>query len=86
MFQAGKRWFQELAAANPDLHWLPSAHAYLVENPLFLFLSAGIFLIVIYFHSQVVDGQRKIIELLQEQIENVRRESCEYVTVSSSYV
>uniref|UniRef100_A0A9J8A3P7 Transmembrane channel-like protein n=1 Tax=Cyprinus carpio carpio TaxID=630221 RepID=A0A9J8A3P7_CYPCA len=70
MFQAGKRWFQELAAANPDLHWLPSAHAYLVENPLFLFLSAGIFLIVIYFHSQVVDGQRKIIELLQEQIEN----------------
>lgn len=70
MFQAGKRWVQELAEVNPDLQWLASAHAYLVENPLFLFLSAGIFLIVIYFHSQVVDGQRKIIELLQEQIEN----------------
>uniref|UniRef100_A0A671MGP5 Transmembrane channel-like protein n=2 Tax=Sinocyclocheilus anshuiensis TaxID=1608454 RepID=A0A671MGP5_9TELE len=70
MFQAGKLWVQELAEVNPDLHWLASAHTYLVENPLFLFLSAGIFLIVIYFHSQVVDGQRKIIELLQEQIEN----------------
>lgn len=70
MFQAGKRWVQELAEVNPDLQWLASAHTYLVENPLFLFLSAGIFLIVIYFHSQVVDGQRKIIELLQEQIEN----------------
>ncbi|KAG1950254.1 transmembrane channel-like protein 6b [Pimephales promelas] len=70
MFQAGKRWVQELAAENPNLSWLASAHTYLVENPLFLFLCAAIFLIVIYFHSQVVDGQRKIIELLQEQIEN----------------
>ncbi|XP_073682137.1 transmembrane channel-like protein 6 [Garra rufa] len=70
MFQAGKLWVQKLAEVNPNLQWLASAHEYLVENPLFLFLSAGVFLIVIYFHSQVVDGQRKIIELLQEQIEN----------------
>ncbi|XP_051768045.1 transmembrane channel-like protein 6b [Ctenopharyngodon idella] len=70
MFQAGKQWVQQLADANPKLSWLALAHTYLVENPLFLFLCAGIFLIVIYFHSQVVDGQRKIIDLLQEQIEN----------------
>ncbi|XP_051967487.1 transmembrane channel-like protein 6 [Xyrauchen texanus] len=70
MFQAGKLWVEQLAAANKNLSWLSWAHAHLVENPLFLFLSAGIFLIVIYFHSQVVDGQRKIIELLQEQIKN----------------
>ncbi|TSL68214.1 Transmembrane channel-like protein 6 [Bagarius yarrelli] len=70
MFQAGKKWVEELAHDKPHLNWLPWVHSYLVENPFFLFLAAGIFLIIIYFHSQVVDGQRKIIELLQEQIEN----------------
>ncbi|XP_071359835.1 transmembrane channel-like protein 6b [Trachinotus anak] len=70
MFQAGKLWVEELEKDNPNLSILARAHSYLVENPLFLFLGAGIFLIVIYFHSQVVDGQRKIISLLQEQIEN----------------
>uniref|UniRef100_A0A8D3E0I2 Transmembrane channel-like protein n=1 Tax=Scophthalmus maximus TaxID=52904 RepID=A0A8D3E0I2_SCOMX len=70
MFQAGKRWVEELEKDNPNLSVLARAHSYLVENPLFLFVGAGIFLIVIYFHSQVVDGQRKIIGLLQEQIEN----------------
>ncbi|XP_041839862.1 transmembrane channel-like protein 6b isoform X2 [Melanotaenia boesemani] len=70
MFQAGKRWMEELEQDNPKLSLLARAHTYLVEHPLFLFIGAGIFLIVIYFHSQVVDGQRKIISLLQEQIEN----------------
>ncbi|KAB5558927.1 hypothetical protein PHYPO_G00022850 [Pangasianodon hypophthalmus] len=70
MFQAGKKWVEKLAHDNPHLTWLTWVHTYLVENPFFLFLAAGIFLIIIYFHSQVVDGQRKIIELLQEQIEN----------------
>ncbi|XP_069561145.1 transmembrane channel-like protein 6b [Brachyistius frenatus] len=70
MFQAGKHWMEELEKDNPNLSVLARAHSYLVENPLFLFVGAGIFLIVIYFHSQVVDGQRKIISLLQEQIKN----------------
>ncbi|XP_027018991.2 transmembrane channel-like protein 6b [Tachysurus fulvidraco] len=70
MFQAGKNWVDALAHDKPHLKWLPWIHTYVVENPFFLFLAAGIFLIIIYFHSQVVDGQRKIIELLQEQIEN----------------
>nr|XP_023672754.1 transmembrane channel-like protein 6 [Paramormyrops kingsleyae] len=70
MFQSGKLWVQQLEKQNPRLAWLAWVHTYLVENPLFLFVSAGIFLVVIYFHTQVVDGQRKIISLLQEQIEN----------------
>ncbi|KAM4585187.1 transmembrane channel-like protein 6b isoform 1-T2 [Odontesthes bonariensis] len=70
MFQAGKHWVAELEKDNPNLSLLARAHTYLVEHPFFLFVGAGIFLIVIYFHSQVVDGQRKIISLLQEQIEN----------------
>ncbi|GLD60919.1 transmembrane channel-like protein 6 [Lates japonicus] len=70
MLQAGKRWVEQLEEDNPNLSVLARAHSYLVENPLFLFVGAGIFLIVIYFHSQVVDGQRKIISLLQEQIKN----------------
>ncbi|KAM3864574.1 transmembrane channel-like protein 6b [Diretmus argenteus] len=70
MFQSGKLWVQDLEKDNPNLSVLAWIHSYVVENPFFLFLAAGIFLIVIYFHTQVVDGQRKIISLLQEQIEN----------------
>ncbi|KAM9315222.1 transmembrane channel-like protein 6b [Pholidichthys leucotaenia] len=70
MFQAGKRWMELLEEDNPKLSLLARAHTYLVENPFFLFVGAGIFLIVIYFHSEVVDGHRKIINLLQEQIQN----------------
>uniref|UniRef100_A0A8C6KBS8 Transmembrane channel-like protein n=1 Tax=Nothobranchius furzeri TaxID=105023 RepID=A0A8C6KBS8_NOTFU len=70
MIQAGKIWMKQLEEENPNLSVLARAYAYLVENPLFLFMGAGIFLIVIYFHSEVVDGERKIINILQEQIEN----------------
>lgn len=44
MFQAGKKWVQDLALTHPKLSWLTWAHSYLVENPFFLFLAAGIFL------------------------------------------
>uniref|UniRef100_A0A8C5E965 Transmembrane channel-like protein n=1 Tax=Gouania willdenowi TaxID=441366 RepID=A0A8C5E965_GOUWI len=70
MFQAGKLWVEELEKEDANLSLLAMAHSYLVEHPFFLFVGAGIFLIVIYFYSHVVDGQRKIITLLQEQIQN----------------
>ncbi|CAL8358435.1 unnamed protein product [Boreogadus saida] len=70
MMQAGRLWVEQLGDANPHLTWLATAHSYLVENPLVLFVAAGVFLIVIYFNSQVVGGQRKVIALLQEQIKN----------------
>ncbi len=44
MFQAGKRWVEELEQKNPDLSVLARAHSYLVEHPFFLFVGAGIFL------------------------------------------
>ncbi|KPP77513.1 hypothetical protein Z043_103064 [Scleropages formosus] len=47
MFQSGKRWVQELADNHPKMAWLAWMHTYLVENPLFLFVAAGIFLYVL---------------------------------------
>ncbi|KAL2089847.1 hypothetical protein ACEWY4_014535 [Coilia grayii] len=71
MIQSGKKWVKDLEETNSKLAWLTWVHTYLVENPvIFLFVTAMTFLVVIYFHTQVVDGQRKIITLLQEQITN----------------
>ncbi|KAL3053701.1 hypothetical protein OYC64_006094 [Pagothenia borchgrevinki] len=70
MFHSGKLWVQQLESSNTLLFWLSWAYDFLVENPLFLFVVNGVFLIVIYVHSQVVDGQRRIVSRLQKQIEN----------------
>lgn len=50
--------------------WFPRMHKFLVENPFLVIVASGILLIVIYFHWQVLDGQRKIIKLLNAQIMN----------------
>ncbi|XP_036445984.1 transmembrane channel-like protein 6 isoform X2 [Colossoma macropomum] len=69
MFLAGKEWRKSLETSNPSLTWLSWAYTVL-ENPLFLFTIAGLFLLLIYIHIQVGDGQRRIMALLQKQIEN----------------
>ncbi|XP_041075688.1 transmembrane channel-like protein 6 isoform X2 [Polyodon spathula] len=70
MFESGNIWVRQLEEMNSNFSWLTWIHKYLVENPFFLFAAVGALLIVIYFHMQVVDAQRKIISLLEEQIDN----------------
>ncbi|KAM4534883.1 transmembrane channel-like protein 6 [Fundulus diaphanus] len=70
MFESGKLWAERMKDSQQILSWLIRAYYNFIDNPLFLFLPTGIFLLVIYFHTQVVDGQRKIIRRLEKQIEN----------------
>uniref|UniRef100_UPI0037E96B62 transmembrane channel-like protein 6 n=1 Tax=Semicossyphus pulcher TaxID=241346 RepID=UPI0037E96B62 len=70
MFQTGQLWAKELENSHPILSWLSWAYDSVLENPLVLFLATGVFLMVIYFQAQVVDGQKRIISRLENQIEN----------------
>ncbi|XP_056406126.1 transmembrane channel-like protein 6 isoform X3 [Hyla sarda] len=70
MYEAGKFYVKQLEVSNPRLSWVSWIHYYLWENTFFIFLAAGILLIVIYFHIQIVNGQRRVIQLLKEQIAN----------------
>ncbi|XP_053309159.1 transmembrane channel-like protein 6 isoform X2 [Spea bombifrons] len=70
MYQAGKFYIRELEKSDPRLSWVTWVHHYLWENTFFIYLATGVLLVVIYFHIQIVNGQRKIIKLLKEQISN----------------
>ncbi|XP_051889038.1 transmembrane channel-like protein 6 isoform X2 [Pristis pectinata] len=70
MYDSAKIWMNQLESKDSKFIWFPWIHKYLVENPFFFLFASGILLIVIYFHWQVLDGQRKIIKLLNEQIRN----------------
>lgn len=63
-------WLQLLKNEKSNFVWFPRMHKFLVENPFLVIVASGILLIVIYFHWQVLDGQRKIIKLLNAQIMN----------------
>ncbi|XP_073689278.1 transmembrane channel-like protein 6 [Garra rufa] len=70
MLLLGKEWIRGLGMSDPNMLWLSWAYENLVDNPLFLFNTAGLFLAIIYIHMQVLDGQKMIIARLQEQIDN----------------
>ncbi|XP_076844721.1 transmembrane channel-like protein 6 isoform X2 [Brachyhypopomus gauderio] len=67
MFSSGREWRKSLEGSS--LSWLKWAYNF-IDNPLFLFITAGIFILLIYTHIQAADGQRRIILSLQEQIKN----------------
>ncbi|XP_068007423.1 transmembrane channel-like protein 6 [Melanerpes formicivorus] len=70
MYESGKTWVQVLEKSNPNITWFTWVHQHLVENTFPLFFVSGVLLAAIYFNIQVVRGQRKIIHLLKEQIDN----------------
>ncbi|XP_051995291.1 transmembrane channel-like protein 6 [Xyrauchen texanus] len=68
MLLSAKEWIRGLENSNPNMAWLSWAYTYMVDNPLFLFIIAGLLLTVIYIHMQILDGQKKVISVLQEQM------------------
>ncbi|KAJ7989832.1 hypothetical protein DPEC_G00308580 [Dallia pectoralis] len=70
MLHSTKQWAHELAKANPKLAWLDWVQGNMVENPLFWFLVSVVLQTVIYIQTQVLDGQKRIMILLQEQRQN----------------
>ncbi|XP_014846386.1 PREDICTED: transmembrane channel-like protein 6 [Poecilia mexicana] len=70
MLESVKLWADRMKDYHQILSWLIQAYNAFTDNPLFLFLPSGVFLLVIYFRIQVVDGQRRIIRRLEKQIDD----------------
>ncbi|KAM8998987.1 transmembrane channel-like protein 6 isoform 2-T6 [Sarcophilus harrisii] len=70
IYEAGKVWIRRLEEASPSVTWFTWIHQNLVENTFFIFLMSIVLLVAIYFNIQVVKGQRKVICLLKEHINN----------------
>uniref|UniRef100_A0A096M5X4 Transmembrane channel-like protein n=1 Tax=Poecilia formosa TaxID=48698 RepID=A0A096M5X4_POEFO len=70
MLESVKLWADRMKDHHQILSWLIRAYNAFTDNPLFLFLPSGVFLLVIYFRIQVVDGQRRIIRRLEKQIDD----------------
>ncbi|XP_064006881.1 transmembrane channel-like protein 6 isoform X2 [Pogoniulus pusillus] len=70
IYESGKTWVKVLEKSNPKITWLTWVQQNLVENTFLPFFLSGVLLAAIYFNIQVVRGQRKIIRLLKEQIDN----------------
>ncbi|XP_074116346.1 transmembrane channel-like protein 6 [Sminthopsis crassicaudata] len=70
IYEAGKVWIHRLEEASPSVTWFTWIHQNLVENTFFIFLMSIVLLVAIYFNIQVVKGQRKVICLLKEHINN----------------
>ncbi|XP_032442315.1 transmembrane channel-like protein 6 [Xiphophorus hellerii] len=70
MLESVKLWAERMKDHHQILSWLFRAYNAFTDNPIFLFMPSGLFLLLIYFRIQVVDGQRRIIRRLEKQIDD----------------
>ncbi|XP_032443254.1 transmembrane channel-like protein 6 [Xiphophorus hellerii] len=70
MLESVKLWAERMKDHHQILSWLIRAYNAFTDNPI-LFMPSGLFLLLIYFRIQVVDGQRRIIRRLEKQIDDV---------------
>ncbi|XP_032443255.1 transmembrane channel-like protein 6 [Xiphophorus hellerii] len=71
MLESVKLWAERMKDHHQILSWLIRAYNAFTDNPIFLFMPSGLFLLLIYFRIQVVDGQRRIIRQLDKQIDDI---------------
>uniref|UniRef100_A0A3B5LS38 Transmembrane channel-like protein n=1 Tax=Xiphophorus couchianus TaxID=32473 RepID=A0A3B5LS38_9TELE len=73
MLESVMLWAERMKDHHQILSWLIRAYNAFTDNPIFLFMPSGLFLLLIYFRIQVVDGQRRIIRRLEKKTKEIKQ-------------